>query len=74
MGVPTSEVGYTSATARRGDHESSNEHVGALEGGEKITIRAGLEYEMLVGRMPVIQRVGTHYYCTRCGVYVDDIV
>jgi hypothetical protein len=37
MGVPTSEVGYTSATARRGDHEISYEHVGAL-GGEKIYI------------------------------------
>ena len=31
MGVPTSEVGYTSATARRGDQESSYEHVLALE-------------------------------------------
>ena len=31
MGVPTSEVGYTSATVRRGDHESSYEHVVALE-------------------------------------------
>ena len=31
MGVPTSEVGYTSATARRGNHESSYEHVMALE-------------------------------------------
>jgi hypothetical protein len=30
MGVPSSEVGYTSATARRRDHESSYEHV-ALE-------------------------------------------
>ena len=29
--VPTSEVGYTSATARRGDHESSYEHVVALK-------------------------------------------
>jgi len=33
MGVPNSEVGYTSATARREDHESSYEHVVAL--GEK---------------------------------------
>ena len=33
MGVPTSEVGYNSATARRGDHESSYERVVAL--GEK---------------------------------------
>jgi hypothetical protein len=31
MGVPTSEVVYTFATARRGDHESSYEHVVALE-------------------------------------------
>jgi len=31
MGVPTSEVGYTSATARRRDHESPYEHVVALE-------------------------------------------
>ena len=31
MGVPTSEVGYNSATARRGDHENSYEHVVALE-------------------------------------------
>ena len=31
MGVPTSEVSYTSATARRGDHESSYEHVVALK-------------------------------------------
>jgi len=31
MGVPTLEVGYTSVTARRGDHESSYEHVVTLE-------------------------------------------
>ena len=31
MGVPPSEVGYTSAAARRGNHESSYEHVVALE-------------------------------------------
>ena len=38
MGVPTSEVGYTSATARRGDHESSYEHVVALGGKKKIIL------------------------------------
>jgi hypothetical protein len=27
MGVPTSEVGYTSATAGRGDHEVHKGHV-----------------------------------------------
>jgi len=31
MGVPTSEVGYNSATARRGDHEISYEYVVALK-------------------------------------------
>jgi hypothetical protein len=33
MGVPTSEVGYTSATAGRGDHEVHKGHVVALGGG-----------------------------------------
>ena len=37
MGVPASEVGYTSATARRGDHESSYEHVVALGGKKKFS-------------------------------------
>jgi hypothetical protein len=27
MGVPSSEVGYTSATTRRGDHEVHDGHV-----------------------------------------------
>jgi hypothetical protein len=31
MGVPTSEVGYTSATTERGDHEVHDGHVVALE-------------------------------------------
>jgi len=31
MGVPTSEVGYTSAMPRREDHEVRKEHVGALD-------------------------------------------
>jgi len=31
MGVPNSKVGYNSATARRGDHESSYEHVMVLK-------------------------------------------
>jgi hypothetical protein len=35
MGVPTSEVSYTSATARMGDHKSSYEHVMAFEGKKK---------------------------------------
>jgi hypothetical protein len=32
MGVPASEVGYTSATTGREDHEVHNGHVEALEG------------------------------------------
>jgi hypothetical protein len=32
MGVPTSEVGYTSATTGRGDHEVHKGYVVALEG------------------------------------------
>jgi hypothetical protein len=35
MGVPTLEVGYTSATTGRGDHEVHKGHVVALEGGKK---------------------------------------
>jgi hypothetical protein len=31
MGVPTSEVGYTSATTERGDHEVHKGHVVAME-------------------------------------------
>jgi len=31
MGVPTSEVGYTSAMPRREDHEVRKGHVGALD-------------------------------------------
>jgi hypothetical protein len=31
MGVPTSEVGYTSATTGRGDHEVHDGHVVALD-------------------------------------------
>jgi hypothetical protein len=36
MGVPTSEVGYTSATPRRGDHEVHKGHVVTLKGGGYI--------------------------------------
>jgi hypothetical protein len=36
MGVPTSEVGYSAATAGRGDHEVRKGHVVAL--GEDIFV------------------------------------
>jgi hypothetical protein len=42
MGLPTSEVGYTSATTRRGDHEVHKEHEVAL--GKKYVT---LEYKKL---------------------------
>jgi hypothetical protein len=35
MGVPTSDVGYSSATTGRGDHEVHNGHVVALGEGKK---------------------------------------
>jgi hypothetical protein len=35
MGIPNSEVGYTSATNGRGDHEIHKGHVVALEEEEK---------------------------------------
>jgi hypothetical protein len=37
MGVPTSEVGYTSATTGRGDHEVHKGHVVAFGGGDEYT-------------------------------------
>jgi hypothetical protein len=36
MGVPTLEVGYTSATTGRGDHEVHKGHVVALGGGDYL--------------------------------------
>jgi hypothetical protein len=38
MGVPTSEVGYASATTGRGDHEVHKGHVVALERKKKTFI------------------------------------
>jgi hypothetical protein len=35
MGIPPSEVGYTSATTGREDHEVHKEHVAALGGEEE---------------------------------------
>jgi hypothetical protein len=46
MGVPTLEVGYTSATTGRGDHEVQKVHVVALEEEEEkeetICIKEGI--------------------------------
>jgi hypothetical protein len=46
MGVPTSEVGYTSATTGRGDHEVHKGHVMALE---KKTIEMCVRYGIPCG-------------------------
>jgi hypothetical protein len=40
MDVPTSEVGYTSATTERGDHEVHKRHVVAL--GEKKKLKSNM--------------------------------
>jgi hypothetical protein len=44
MGVPTSEVGYTSATTGRRDHEVHKGHVVALDKNKKIIIDKPLTY------------------------------
>jgi hypothetical protein len=36
MGIPTSEVGYSSATTRRGDYEVHDGHVVELENNNNI--------------------------------------
>jgi hypothetical protein len=43
MGVPTSEVGYTSATTRRGVHEVHKGYVVVLEGKKILTARSSLQ-------------------------------
>jgi hypothetical protein len=40
MGVPTSEVGYISATTGRGDHEVHKGHVVALEKKHTVSCRS----------------------------------
>jgi hypothetical protein len=42
MGVPTSEVGYISATAGRGDHEVHLGHVVALGDKKIVTFMQGI--------------------------------
>jgi hypothetical protein len=46
MVVPTSEVGYTSATTERGDHEVHKRHVVAMEKKIKPTYTYGLGYQI----------------------------
>jgi hypothetical protein len=53
MGVPTSEVGYTSATNGRGDHEVRKGHVVAM-GGKNYLTNLGVR-ESLIDLYDVIQ-------------------
>ena len=70
MGVPISEVGYTSATARRGDHESSYEHVVALEEEEKKkTFSTNLSETFLILRR-IEREMTKNVHCSSCKVPV----
>jgi len=51
MGVPTSEVGYTSATARREEHESSYGHVVTLEGEKTYWIFGSRRFDTSMHRI-----------------------
>jgi hypothetical protein len=57
MGVPTSEVGYTSATTGRGDHEVHKGHVVALE---KMLI-----YSYTVKKHPELPFVAAIYHTAK---------
>jgi hypothetical protein len=48
MGVPTSEVGYTSATTGRGDHEVHKGHVVALGGGKGGLFRTNMSITFII--------------------------
>jgi hypothetical protein len=59
MGVPTSEVGYTSATTGREDHEVHKGHVVALaQNNTDCTYRHAINEEKLKDR----QKAGPHVY------------
>ena len=38
------------------------------------TIEAGLDLQMLLGRLRVLERVGALHCCTRCGFHVDEVL
>jgi hypothetical protein len=59
MGVPTSEVGYTSATTGRGDHEVYREHVVTLE---RKKIICGFFFQNLFEE-------GTLTHCSTCSFH-----
>jgi hypothetical protein len=61
MGVPTSEVDYTSATTGRGDHEVHKGHVVALE------IKTGFLTEVLAASCHYFYKNFTVHVHTQCG-------
>jgi len=56
MGVPTSDVGYTSAMPRREDQEVRKGHVGAL--GEKKNIQFYTAYSIIASLLPSLKTDG----------------
>ena len=56
MGVPTSEVGYTSAMPRREDHEAHKGHVVALGVEKKITFQNGNNLDLNKANIMHIKR------------------
>jgi hypothetical protein len=55
MGVPTSDVGYTSATARRGDHEVHKGHVVVLENNNN-------NINQTLGKHPKVDTLNNNFY------------
>jgi hypothetical protein len=55
MGVPTTEVGYTSATTGRGDHEVHKGHEVAW-GGEKKVFRYSFRITVIVTAVTQAQK------------------
>jgi hypothetical protein len=56
MGIPTSEVGYTSATTGRGDHEVHKGHVVAL-GEREVHFKANNVYQPHGNIRPILERL-----------------
>jgi 6-phosphogluconolactonase/glucosamine-6-phosphate isomerase/deaminase len=61
MGVPTSYVGYTSATTRRGDHEVHKGHMRALENKKNIMFVIQGDQKFYVHLMITVQKEKPHY-------------
>jgi hypothetical protein len=70
MGVPTLEVGYTSATTGRGDHEVHKGHVVALEGG----ILRPVGHVLIVTRNRTNNLYALVYDLSPCLVFSDSCV